>query len=336
MFGCSTSSQTKIDSIPVGSDQTFEGSNWSMITQDCWSTNDCYSDDKSGCKSWYIEPTKQITFYIIEGSDVGEYITSKSDRKDMLTQNFQDNDKREYSDVTSDSSTMMHGSYTTKDKSKAGKEYEFWSGNIIVSIDCVATSQEALDANQDQINKVFQSIHVRTPNSSSSSSSTGQYISPKTNNPSAISEGSYRIGKDIPSGEYRVKPNSATSKAYYAVYESPAKSEILINDSFHGQSYFDVQDGEFLQISGASFSARDDSKITIQNHVGEGTYIVGVDIPAGEYTLAQTSGTKAYAVNYDSMSKNRSIITNDSFTGTSYMTVSNGSYLQLDDCTASL
>lgn len=65
----------------------------------------------------------------------------------------------------------------------------------------------------------------------------------------------------------------------------------------------------------------------------DGMYKVGTDIPAGEYILCP-SATAYYQVATDSTGTLESIVSNDNFSGTRYITVSDGQYLTLTSCTA--
>lgn len=66
-----------------------------------------------------------------------------------------------------------------------------------------------------------------------------------------------------------------------------------------------------------------------------GTYKVGTDIPAGEYKLTSTDSLGGYWEVTGSSAPDADIIGNDNFTGTAYVTVSDGQYLKIDGCTAS-
>lgn len=68
--------------------------------------------------------------------------------------------------------------------------------------------------------------------------------------------------------------------------------------------------------------------------LAEGTYKVGTDIPAGEYKLTATSGDMGYWEVTNSSSADADIVGNDNFTGSAYVTVSDGQYLKLVRCTA--
>ena len=63
-----------------------------------------------------------------------------------------------------------------------------------------------------------------------------------------------------------------------------------------------------------------------------GMYKVGADIGAGEYFLTST-GSGYYSLNSDSSGSFDSILENDNFKNSAYITVSDGQYLELSNCT---
>ncbi|MEE6148108.1 hypothetical protein VXJ25_08965 [Olsenella sp. YH-ols2223] len=67
---------------------------------------------------------------------------------------------------------------------------------------------------------------------------------------------------------------------------------------------------------------------------GTGTYKVGSDLPAGEYKLTCTDTVPAYWAVTNSSAPDAQIVGNDNFTGTTYVTVSDGQYLKLVRCVA--
>ena len=74
-----------------------------------------------------------------------------------------------------------------------------------------------------------------------------------------------------------------------------------------------------------------------QATVTEGMYLVGSDIQAGTYKLTAESGKSGYYCRYsDASGESSSIISNDNFNSTSYVTVNDGEYLKLTRCTGVL
>ena len=59
-------------------------------------------------------------------------------------------------------------------------------------------------------------------------------------------------------------------------------------------------------------------------------YRVGIDIPAGEYKLVADAGDMAYVAVYkDSLNTMSSIVTNENFENTYYLSVEEGQYLYI-------
>ena len=66
--------------------------------------------------------------------------------------------------------------------------------------------------------------------------------------PSSLSDGLYRVGTDIPAGEYKFQATDDTG--YFCVFDnSTAGRDIVTNDLFEGSQYVTVQDGQYLELS---------------------------------------------------------------------------------------
>ena len=59
--------------------------------------------------------------------------------------------------------------------------------------------------------------------------------------------GMFRVGIDIPAGEYKVIADA--DKGYYCIYPSSRHGDIIANDNFTGQSYVTVKEGQYLELS---------------------------------------------------------------------------------------
>lgn len=139
--------------------------------------------------------------------------------------------------------------------------------------------------------------------------------------------GSYRVGTDITSGEYKILCSG--SHGYFCVYPDTAKSEILENGNFTTCTYVTVSDGQLLEVKGATFVSIEDAQPT-SNLSGQGVYKIGLDIAPGEYNLIATDNKGYYAIlsTVDASIKHN-IIDNDNFEGNSFVVVSNDQYLEI-------
>lgn len=140
------------------------------------------------------------------------------------------------------------------------------------------------------------------------------------------SSGMYKVGEDIPAGEYVVFASGGSG--YFCVSSDSNQDNILFNDNFNYNSIITINDGEYLDLSrcyAVPLEEEPEVKVT-----GEGMFKVGVHIPAGEYKLDSGADSGYYCIYPDSRQDN--IIANDIFEGQNYVTVSDGQYLLLSRC----
>lgn len=141
-------------------------------------------------------------------------------------------------------------------------------------------------------------------------------------------DGTYKVGVDIPAGEYVLFATSGSG--YFAVTSDSSGDDILFNDNFTYNSIITIRDGEYLELSrcyAEKITMAGDLKTT-----GEGMFKIGKHLPAGEYKLKPTSSDYSgyYCVYNDS--RHDDIDDNDNFSGSAYVTVRNGQYLTLSRC----
>ena len=155
----------------------------------------------------------------------------------------------------------------------------------------------------------------------------------ETSDSKSYSVGQYKVGSDIPEGQYL-----AVGKGYIELSNTPNAEIILFNDNFEGQCYIDAQEGEYIKIMGELKLYPADSAPKILPSKGvipQGQFKVGADIPAGEYIIkAEDNGY--FEITPDTR---RSKIIKNQFTltaGSFYATVENGQYLKLKNATAEL
>jgi len=153
---------------------------------------------------------------------------------------------------------------------------------------------------------------------------------PTTPSVKTYKAGMYKIGADMPAGEYVLMANSM---AYIQVSkDSTGQMESIIsNDNFSNRSILTVADGQYLTLRDCTAYAFKDAPETEPSADGflpEGMYKVGVDLPAGEYKVfADSMGYME--VNSSSSHDMGGIVSNDNFQGDKYITVADGQYLKL-------
>lgn len=147
----------------------------------------------------------------------------------------------------------------------------------------------------------------------------------------------YKVGVDLAAGEYYLVPTSTTTSAYMAVCSDSNGDDILENDNFDGPTYITVEDGQYFEVTRAKFALASEISTSFDpSNLKEGMYLVGKDIPAGEYLLKANSDRSAYVCVYDNSTVSRNIVTNDNFDGKKYITVRDGEYLEIVRCTGAL
>lgn len=144
--------------------------------------------------------------------------------------------------------------------------------------------------------------------------------------------GMYKIGSDLPAGEYFLAALD-DGGGYYCVSSDSNKEDIIENDIFSNHTFITVSEGQYFDVSRACFVLSDGYTVRISDNgsLRPGMYRVGLDIPAGEYKLDATDSLGYYCIYTDSVAP-LDIVDNDLFENTAYVTVSDGQYLSLNDC----
>lgn len=144
------------------------------------------------------------------------------------------------------------------------------------------------------------------------------------------SAGTYKVGTDIPAGEYYIN-----GSGYFSVNKdgSGDLSSIIVNGNFNNNTIITVTNGQYLTVQRASFMPMAYAPEPDLTH--EGMFKVGTHLSAGEYKLKSTSSSyKGYYAVYNSSKQGLShIVKNSNFDGSTYVTVKKGQYLVLNRCT---
>jgi len=143
--------------------------------------------------------------------------------------------------------------------------------------------------------------------------------------------GQYKVGTDIPAGEYYIKCSGSNLYVEIASDSTGTLDSIISNLNTNGGVYVTVNDGEYLTVTGGDIYeiSKAPDRGAENGYYNEGMYKVGEDIPAGEYNVESTSGLAYVEVDSDSRHTIESIITNDNFENNKIITVSEGQYLLL-------
>lgn len=146
--------------------------------------------------------------------------------------------------------------------------------------------------------------------------------------------GSYKIGKDIPAGEYVFYAEQDELGVVTVKDGNAADSEELEFSTFYGNGFFTLDEGMYLNVTDANFYPVTED-LRVQYTENDAEYRVGIDIPAGEYNLESTEpGIFGSNVTVKSSSKVDELCIEmlEFFEGTYSVTVKDGQYIELDGC----
>lgn len=130
-----------------------------------------------------------------------------------------------------------------------------------------------------------------------------------------IEAGVYEVGEDFPPGVYRVLPN------YWARLD--AGQEIIDNDLVEDcPSIMVVEESDaFVEITGGAVPVEESDPVD-PFECTDGTFLVGVDIEAGQYTVQPVAGTTYWA----RLDENREIIDNHLGEGQAILVIQESDY----------
>lgn len=205
-----------------------------------------------------------------------------------------------------------------KAKEKVGLILAIVAGLLVVAVVCVAVfSLGDSDRNNNDLGG--------TPGNTTLGSSENYW-----------SDGMYKVGLDIPAGEYFVYCDTTLS-CYWAVHSDSTGqlSSIVANDNIQTFAFVSVKDGQYLLVEGGKFVKAENAKVPGKDETGSygpGMYRVGVDVPAGEYKVTCSDGLTCYLeVSSDSTGSLYSIISNNVIDSSAYITVEEGQYLTVEN-----
>lgn len=147
--------------------------------------------------------------------------------------------------------------------------------------------------------------------------------------------GTYIVGEKIPAGEYKVVADSPFGAyAEVASDSSGQLDSIIANEIVKTFSYITIADGQYFKLNGShAIPVAEAAPYEPKNgKYTEGTYRVGVDIPAGEYEVVVTDedGLGGYIeVATASTWQLDSILTNELIENNTFISVADGQYLKL-------
>lgn len=168
-----------------------------------------------------------------------------------------------------------------------------------------------------------------SPVTNSQQMSTQKEKAPEKPTVKTYKSGQYKVGVDIPAGEYVA---IAKSDAYIEVAKDSkgTMDSIVANDIFINRSIISVYDGQYLKLQNCElYSIADAPKVQPKDgFLPSGMYKVGTDLPPGEYNVVSEGGDSYVETSSTSTHSMNDIISNDIFQGNKYVSLSNGQYVK--------
>lgn len=221
-----------------------------------------------------------------------------------------------------------------KKKKPFYKRWWFWLIAIILLMGSCSGSGDS-DEPEIQGQIITNQVGVNDDTSAETESAATESIAPAESTEPLIpiyEEGMYKVGSDVPAGEYYVSAN-AGFRCYFEVSSDSSGSldSIIANDNIDTFAFITLSEGQYFTVSRGAFvgaSYIEVPGVDDEGYYSEGMYRVGIDIEAGEYKVEAINGSSCYIeVSTDSTGTLDSVVTNDNFDTSMYITVSDGQYL---------
>lgn len=140
----------------------------------------------------------------------------------------------------------------------------------------------------------------------------------------------YKVGVDMKAGEYVLMNDKKRDSAYFSVCGDANGNDIIYNGNFSNDSIITVQEGDYVELNHCT--AQPIEEVKELDTSGEGFFKVPTFLKAGEYKIEAISADREgyYCVYSDN--RQQDIVSNDNFSGSTYVKVSDGQYLSLEHC----
>jgi len=147
--------------------------------------------------------------------------------------------------------------------------------------------------------------------------------------------GHYKVGTDIPSGEYVLITKEGSTSANFIISKDSNSKSSIGSDYFNFMSIVTVNDGEYFNFSGCGAVPINefDEGYIMPSDQADVTLRVGVDIAPGEYKVITADKKQDhYYIFKDSRHILSEIVSQNFFENSAYVTLKEGQYIVLDGC----
>lgn len=147
--------------------------------------------------------------------------------------------------------------------------------------------------------------------------------------------GTYLIGRDIPAGDYvLVEHEDAVFASVIVREDASEESGLVAHHLVNGQAVIHLAENKWLTLSEAKAYPISSAEISKDGVTGEGGYLVGVQLPAGEYVarMLENAPLPSYSIYDGIIGTNAQLIKFEVLHEETAVTLSDGEYIELSGC----
>ena len=147
--------------------------------------------------------------------------------------------------------------------------------------------------------------------------------------------GTYKIGEDIPAGDYVLIENADAMFASVIVREEASEdSGVVSSHLINGQAVIRLYEGRWLTLSEARAYPLSQAPRIEDSRADEGGYLVGVTLPAGTYAICPSDRAplSSYSVYNGILGTGAQLIKFEVLHDRSAIVLSDGDYIELSGC----
>ena len=148
--------------------------------------------------------------------------------------------------------------------------------------------------------------------------------------------GSYAVGRDIPAGDYLLMENDGAVFASVMLRENNSEDAgLLMSHLVNGQAVIHLEKDTWLTLSEALAYPLSQSPYRFEGEAGEGGYLVGAMLPAGDYEICPVDKAplSSYSVYGGILGTGAQLTKFEVLRAAATVTLAEGEYLELSGCT---
>jgi len=149
-----------------------------------------------------------------------------------------------------------------------------------------------------------------------------------------IEQGMYIVGKEIPAGEYKAFSKSSTINGGISTYQNSKDGKLDRYITVRNFAYITLKENTYVEVSNCYLIPVEKAKVYngSKDRIEQGMYIVGKEIPAGEYKIFANEEKYSGGVSTYKNSRDSSLDRYVSVNKYAYITIEDGTYVEVNSC----